>query len=109
MKKAVGIDFIPNEVLKCYDVMLALYTLFNVYFEKGMIPSVVVSPIPHGAKNDPYTPLNYRGISLLSCVYKFILVSSTRGYLTTVNYLIFLLMNKMAFEEDIPARTMFLH
>ena len=51
-----------------------MWKLFTTYFEIGMIPSTwlkaVVSPIPKGAKKDPYTPLNYRGISLLSCVYK---------------------------------------
>ena len=39
-----------------------------------MAPSLwlrgVIVPIPKGADKDPCVPLNYRGITLLSCVYK---------------------------------------
>ena len=73
-KKSVGFDSIPNPVLKHPDVILAMWSMFTAFFEFGVIPSIwlksVVNPIPKGAKKDPYTPLNYRGISLLSCVYK---------------------------------------
>ena len=73
-KKAVGMDGIPNEILKNKDVMLATWKLFTVYFTNGVVPSVwlksVVVPIPKSSKKDPFTPLNYRGLSILSCVAK---------------------------------------
>ena len=30
----------------------------------------IIKPIPKGARKDPYIPMNYRGISLISCVGK---------------------------------------
>ena len=73
--KSTGIDMIPNEVLKHTAVAEALVTLFNKCFLYGIIPSVwnkaIISPIPKGSNKNPYVPLNYRGISLISCVYKF--------------------------------------
>ena len=73
-KKSPGFDGIPNEALKNDDVILALYHFFNVVFETGTFPSTwlraVIIPIPKSASSDPYVPLNYRGISLLSSVYK---------------------------------------
>ncbi len=72
--KAVGCDFIPNEILRSPSLTQALYKLFNFCFKNGVTPTQwsksVISPIPKGSMKDPYTPLNYRGISLLSCVYK---------------------------------------
>ena len=72
--KATGLDNIPNEVLKNHDVMQMLYNLFRKCFEFGIIPSVwlkaIITPIPKSSSKDPYIPLNYRGISLLSCVCK---------------------------------------
>ena len=45
-----------------------------IYFNSGLVPTIwlksIINPIPKGSKKDPYTPLNYRGISLQSCVYK---------------------------------------
>lgn len=73
-KKSVGIDNIPNEVLKNKDVIITLWKLFNIYFESGLSPSVwqksVIKPIPKNSKKDKCVPLNYRGISLQSCIYK---------------------------------------
>ena len=41
---------------------------------KNIIPTIwrnaIKVPIPKSASKDPYVSLNYRGISLLSCVYK---------------------------------------
>ena len=72
--KAVGPDFIPNEILKTGGVTFWLYKLFSHCFKNGLMPSVwkkaVNSPIPKGSSKNPYVPLNYRGISLLSCVFK---------------------------------------
>ena len=72
--KAVGIDLIPNDVLKNVDVGIILTKYFNLLFKTGIVPSLwlksVINPIPKGAGKDPYIPLNYRGISLLSCIGK---------------------------------------
>ena len=72
--KAVGIDFIPNEVLKGPGIHFVLYKLFAFIFDAGIVPSTwlkaVVNPIPKGSGKDPFVPLNYRGISLLSCISK---------------------------------------
>ncbi len=72
--KAVGTDNTPNEILKCASVAGALHALFQLCFDSCKIPSIwtqsVISPIPKNRTNDPRVPLNYRGISLLSCVYK---------------------------------------
>ena len=74
VRKAMGIDLIPNEVIKCPEVAALFSKLFNVCFSSGLLPSVWqnawIKPIPKGASKDPYLPLNYRGISLLSCVGK---------------------------------------
>ena len=71
--KAVGIDLIPNEVLKRPGIHFVLYKLFSFIFDAGIVPSTwlkaVVNPIPKPG-NDPFVPLNYRGISLLSCISK---------------------------------------
>ncbi len=72
--KACGFDSIPNEVLKHITVRQALYKLFYCFFKYSRVPSVwlksIISPIPKSSTKDPYVPLNYRGISLLSCVAK---------------------------------------
>lgn len=73
-RKSTGIDEIPNEVLKNHDVMLLLYYLFVKCFECCIIPSLwlraIIVPVPKSVTKDPYVPLNYRGISILSCVCK---------------------------------------
>ncbi len=52
----------------------ALHAFFQLCFDAGKIPTLwtqsVINPIPKNRTNDPRVPLNYRGISLLSCVYK---------------------------------------
>ncbi len=54
--------------------MLLLYNLFTKCFEFGIVPTIwlkaLILPVPKSASKDPYVPLNYRGISLLSCVSK---------------------------------------
>ena len=73
-KKAMGIDGIPNEIMKCSDVRRLLIVYFNKCFNLGLVPSLwlkaIIVPVPKSATKDPCVPLNYRGISLLSCVYK---------------------------------------
>ena len=72
--KATGPDMIPNEVLKHEGIRVLLLQFVNMCFLNNVIPSVwrrsVITPIPKGASKDPCVPLNYRGISLLSCLYK---------------------------------------
>ena len=74
MKKAVGFDSIPNEVIKNNrDVISILHMFFNHCFTLGIVPDIwnkaIISPIPKGADKNPYLPLSYRGISLLSCIF----------------------------------------
>ena len=72
--KATGIEDLTNEILKSPKLAQVLFNLFLNCFEYGRIPSVwfksIISPIPKSSKNDPRIPLNYRGISLMSTVYK---------------------------------------
>ncbi len=74
INQSSGIDQIPNEVLNNHDVMLLLHNLFTKWFEFGIVPTMwlkaLISSVPKSASKDPYVPLNYRGISLLSCVSK---------------------------------------
>ncbi len=73
-RKAPGIDNIPNEVLKCRAIKNCLRKLFQYYFDTGLLPScwnkAIIKPIPKSRSKDPRVPLNYRGINLLSCIYK---------------------------------------
>ena len=39
LKKAVGVDFIPNEVIKSPGIYFIVYKLFAAVFDKGMVPS----------------------------------------------------------------------
>ena len=72
--KSVGPDYIPNEVLKCNQVLKAFQVLLNVCFNHSITPTIwnkaFLVPIPKGASKDPHIPTNYRGISLLSCAAK---------------------------------------
>ena len=72
--KSVGPDMIPNEVLKHEGLRHLLLDFMNMCFTRNLIPSIwrdsIISPIPKSSTKDPCVPLNYRGISLLSCLYK---------------------------------------
>ena len=72
--KAVGPDYIPNDIFKTGKVTEVLLPLLKVCFQNNIIPGVwqraTIVPIPKSSTKDPYIPLNYRGISLLSCVFK---------------------------------------
>jgi hypothetical protein len=72
--KSPGIDNIPNEILGHNSVQNCLVSLFNFCFDNSLVPTdwlnANISPIPKSAMKDPYTPINYRGIALLSCVGK---------------------------------------
>ena len=72
--KSTGPDMIPNTVLKHVGIKSLCLSFINVCFENHCVPSswqqAIIAPIPKSASKDPYVPLNYRGISLLSCFYK---------------------------------------
>jgi hypothetical protein len=72
--KAVGIDNLPYEIMKNSQSKTLLCQLFNKIFVSHVIPSLwrktIVKPIPKGSTIDPRVPLQYRGIALLSTVYK---------------------------------------
>ena len=73
-KKATGPDSIANEIIKCEGFKNILWQLISFCFHNSIVPSIWksanIKPIPKGASKDPYVPLNYRGISLISCVSK---------------------------------------
>ena len=72
--KACGIDTIPVEVLCNVTSVSFLHVLFNVCFDKGIVPSAwskcIINPIPKSSTTDPRDPLSYRGIALASAMYK---------------------------------------
>lgn len=72
--KAVGLEGIPNEVLKNALSTEILCKFFNKVFTLSMIPTIwrkgIIKPIPKGSMLDPKVPMQYRGISLLSTLYK---------------------------------------
>ena len=73
MGRAVGIDNLPNEVLKSDTLIPVLKTLFNACLEHGVVPTMwyktIISPILKKDK-DYRDPMNYRGISLMSTISK---------------------------------------
>ena len=94
-KKAPGIDKIPNEVIQHPNMCYLLFKLFSFCFEKHIVPSLwlksVVRPIPKSSDKNPYVPLNYRGISLISCIgkiYSSILDNRLISYLDENNILV---------------------
>ena len=72
--KASGVDGIPNEVLKSDFIVKYLHAFFQMCLDYSIIPSpwtqAIICPIPKSKNNDPRLPLSYRGLSLLSCIYK---------------------------------------
>ena len=85
-KKAVGIDNISYEMLKNKNVLCFMANFFNYCFENGVVPDIwgkaIISPILKAGK-EPGEPLNYRGVSLLSCaakLYSSVIQSRISGY-----------------------------
>ena len=61
--KAMGMDHVPNEVLKNDTVIKVLHAFFQLCFDSGKVPVLwtqcVINPIPKNRTNDPRVPLNY--------------------------------------------------
>ena len=74
LNRSPGEDTIPNEILKLKPVICILYKLFHFCFANSIVPTAwlkgVITPIPKSTFKDPCMPLNYRGITLLSCMSK---------------------------------------
>ena len=72
--KSVGNDQVPNEVIKCNTYKYLLFKLVQFCFSNSLVPKIwkqaIIKPIPKGPTKDPFAPLNYKGISLISCVAK---------------------------------------
>jgi hypothetical protein len=73
-KKSFGPDCLPNEIIKTGKIDTFLLKLFQTCFSNSVAPSIwrksIIVPIPKNSLLDPCIPMNYRGISLLSCTYK---------------------------------------
>jgi hypothetical protein len=71
---AVGIDNISYGALKSPPVITVLHELFQLIFDSSLIPSTwrkaIICPIHKDPASDPRVPMNYRGVSLLSCTSK---------------------------------------
>ena len=92
--KAVGVDLIPNEIMKCgRDALLTpMTTLFNKIMSSGLYPQEwgigLITPIHK--KGDKSNIENYRGITLLSTLSKLftsILNQRLNDFLTKRNIL----------------------
>ncbi len=74
LKKAVGIDNIPFGVLNNSVSVPLLRILFSKIILSHVVPTIwrkaIVKSIPKNSTIDPRLPLQYRGISLLTTIYK---------------------------------------
>lgn len=72
--KASGPDSLPVEVLRNVTARKFMHVLFHKCLQSGTIPTswkhAIITPIPKSISSDPRVPLNYRGITLSSCMYK---------------------------------------
>ncbi|VDI31966.1 Hypothetical predicted protein [Mytilus galloprovincialis] len=73
-KSASGFDEIPYIVLKFPIVIETILKLFQLILDTSLIPSIwrksVICPILKDPSSDARMPMNYRGVSLLSCISK---------------------------------------
>ncbi|CAG2240243.1 unnamed protein product [Mytilus edulis] len=72
-EKAVGLDNIPNEIIKNDKLLTVLHRLFNTCFTHGIVPEYWAKSIIHPLlkKGKDYRdPLGYRCISLISTIAK---------------------------------------
>lgn len=78
LKKPAGIDEISYEVLKSPRLFRILLELFQFCFDHCIIPvqwyKSIIKPKPKSSRNDPKSPLSYRGKSLIIDVYKLLYI-----------------------------------
>ena len=72
--KALGDDGIPVEILNNRNCIVYLTRLFNTCLRSSTVPELwsrgIIKPILKNCNDDPRDPLNYRGITITSSVYK---------------------------------------
>ena len=72
--KSPGLDGLPTECLRNNTSVTYMLALFNKCFESGSVPGMwkksIINPIPKDGALDKRCPLNYRGITLASTMYK---------------------------------------
>ncbi len=72
--KATGQDQIPYKVLKCNNVIYALWKLYQLCFDAGKVPSdwnmAIIISFPKSKLLDARIPANCRGVSLFSTMSK---------------------------------------
>ena len=72
--KAYGYDGVPVDVLKNGNTLHTLHRFFNYCFSNGVVPELwkygIINPVSKAGAKDNRVPLNYRGITLTSSVYK---------------------------------------
>ena len=92
-KKAVGLDNIPNEIIKNYELLMVLHRLFNICLTNGTFPEYWCKSLIHLLlkKGKDYRDcLGYWCISLISTIakpYRSILKSHLLEYLEENNLL----------------------
>ena len=102
-RKAVGLDNIPNEVLKNDVSIQFLHKLFHKIFNTTIIPTqwklAIIKPIPKGSSIDPKLPMQYRGISLLSTVYKLYTAVLNDRLVKKIQNVTYTVMSRMGFAQ----------
>ena len=93
--RAAGIDKLGNEILKQPPLLHLICMFLKTCFDKGIAPAMwaksIITPIPKDKSKCIYTPLNYRGISLLctmSKVYSSILSMRINHYCDVLDLIV---------------------
>lgn len=111
--KSSDVDEIPYEVLKYDCVIEVIHRLFMLCFESHIIPSVwrqaIICPILKDSNSDPRVPLNYRGINLLSTIYKMYSSILNNRLVSYLKITTCLWMSKMDFDVNALALITYLH
>ena len=95
--KAVGIDNIANEILKCDPLSASLHRLFQAVFEHNIVPSMWWRAMIHPALKkgkSPLFPLSHRGLSLMSTICKVF------GSILNQRLMLYLETNEILVEEQ---------
>jgi len=103
-RKAIGFDNLPNEIFKLPGSKQSLAKLLEFIFENEITPSIwktsIIKPIPKTSLSDPRVPLQYRGISLLSTVYKLFTAIINRRLQSVIEQNNMLVEEQNGFRED---------